>query len=69
VALGAAWFAIVGDRTFSWLAKGWKVVEWAGDRVLLMQIHGANCGRTNLRRCYEAVVWADDRFASVRPTE
>jgi hypothetical protein len=61
--------AIVGDRTFSWLAKGWKVVEWAGDRVLLMQIHGANCGGTNLRRCNEAVVWADDRFASVRSTE
>jgi hypothetical protein len=61
--------AIVGDRTFSWLVKGWKVAEWASDRVLLMQVHGANCGGTNLRRCYEAVVWADDRLASVRPTE
>ena len=61
--------AIVGDQTFSWLAKGWKVVDWAGDRILLMQIHGANCGGTNLRRCYEAVVWTDDHFASVRATE
>jgi hypothetical protein len=61
--------AIVGDQIFTWLAKGWKVVDWAGDRILLMQIHGANCGGTNLRRCYEAVVWTDDHFASVRPTE
>jgi hypothetical protein len=61
--------AIVGDQTFSWLAKGWEVVDWAGDRILLLQIHGANCGGTNLRRCYEAVVWTDDRFASVRPNE
>jgi hypothetical protein len=61
--------AIVGDQTFSWLAKGWTVVDWAGDQILLMQIHGANCGGTNLRRCYEAVVWTDDHFASVRPTE
>ena len=36
--------AIVGDQTFSWLAKGWTMVDWAGDRILLMQIYGANCG-------------------------
>jgi len=25
--------AIVGDQTFSWLAKGWRVVDWAGDQI------------------------------------
>lgn len=48
------------------LAKGWRPVEWAGDTILLLQIHGSECGGTNLRRCYEAVSYSEGAFRSVR---
>ena len=60
--------AIVGDQTFSWLAKGWKVVDWTGDRIHLMQIHGANCGG-RIPPLLRSRVWSDGGFASVRCTE
>ncbi|MXU64125.1 hypothetical protein [Oceanomicrobium pacificus] len=59
--------ALVGGTEGKWLAKGWKVVEWGEDRILLFAIHGANCGGTNLRRCYEAVVWNGEAFSTVAP--
>lgn len=54
-------------QPYSRLAKGWRVIEWSGDRILLFALHGAECGGTNLRHCYEAVSWSDDGFQSVRP--
>lgn len=58
---------IVGDSRTDFLAKDWKLVEWAGRRILLFAVHGANCGGgTNLRDCFEAVVWSDGAFQSVR---
>lgn len=57
---GCTLFLVTGAETMDVLAKGWKVVDWGGDRVLLLQIHGANCGGTNLRRCYRAMVWSEE---------
>ena len=56
----------VGDQIYSRLAKGWKAVEWAGDAIILLALHGSECGGTNLRRCYEAITWSEGGFKSVR---
>lgn len=61
--------AIVGDVTTSWLAKGWQIVQSGPDMVLLMQLHGVECGGTNLRSCYVAETWDEDGFYSVRSDE
>ncbi len=39
------------------LSKGWSVERLGPMTVLLNQIHGANCGGTNLNPCVEAMVW------------
>lgn len=57
---------VVGDQVYSRLAKGWKAVEWAGDTIILLALHGSECGGTNLRRCYEAITWSEGGFKSVR---
>jgi hypothetical protein len=57
---------VVGDQVYSRLAKGWKAVEWAGDTIILLALHGSECGGTNLRRCYEAIAWSEGGFKSVR---
>ncbi|GGO75571.1 hypothetical protein GCM10011348_00670 [Marinobacterium nitratireducens] len=59
---------IVGDRILERLVKQWQTLEWDGDRMLLLQLHGAECGGSGLERCYEAVSWGDGDFRSVRPS-
>ncbi len=56
---------VVGDQVHSRLGKGWKAVEWAGDTIILLALHGSECGGTNLRRCYEAITWSEGGFKSV----
>lgn len=51
----------------AFLAKAWRIVDWNGQPILLLAVHGSDCGGTNLRRCYEAVVWSEGRFRSLRP--
>jgi len=52
-------------RTF--LAKAWRIVDWGSQPILLLAVHGSDCGGTNLRRCFEAVVWSEGGFRSLRP--
>jgi len=48
---------LIGDVLITRLAKGWEVVPFPPMTVLLVQIHGVNCGGTNLNACVEAMVW------------
>ena len=48
---------LIGDVLTSRLAKGWAVVPFPPMTVVLVQIHGVNCGGTNLNACVEAMVW------------
>lgn len=49
------------------LSKGW-VIERLGDMpVFLSQVHGSNCGGTNLRRCATAITFSEGAFQSVAP--
>jgi len=65
---GCGLVVVVDGTPHDFLAKGWRIVEWGEDRILLIAEHGYECGGTNLRRCYEALVWSDGRFATVNPT-
>lgn len=57
---------IVGNRILERLVKQWQTLEWDGDRLLLLQLHGVECGGSGLEHCYEAVSWGDGDFRSVR---
>ncbi|MBL8563661.1 MAG: hypothetical protein JNN06_15425 [Gemmobacter sp.] len=48
-----------------WLVLGWQVVQF-GQPVLLLQLHGAECGGTGSQPCVEALVWGGESFLSVR---
>jgi hypothetical protein len=56
---------ITDGRAHEFLAKGWKVVDWSNLRILLLEVHGSECGGTNLRNCVRAVVWSEGAFRSV----
>lgn len=48
-----------------WLVLGWQVAQF-GQPVLLLQLHGAECGGTGSQPCVEALVWGGESFLSVR---
>lgn len=54
---GCSVFVIIGDAVTNLLVKGWQIVDWEGDRILVTAVHGYECGGTNLRHCYRAYVW------------
>lgn len=62
---GCALTIIVDGTAHDFLAKGWKVVDWGRFKVLLLQVHGSECGGTNLLTCVRAVVWSDGAFRTV----
>ncbi len=47
------------------LALGWKLVGW-DEPVLLLALHGGECGATGSEACVEALVWGDGRLLSMR---
>ena len=56
---GCSLYLSVGDTITKRLSKGWQTIEFGPIRAVLLQIHGANCGGTNLNYCLEAMVWDD----------
>lgn len=60
---------LIGDVVTERLSKGWSVVDFGSIRTVLVQVHGANCGGTNLNSCVEAMVWEDaaQKFFTVAP--
>jgi hypothetical protein len=49
-------FVVDGEVTER-LSKGWSVERLGPMTVLLNQVHGSECGGTNLNPCVEAMVW------------
>lgn len=64
---GCSVTVVAEGRAWAFLAKAWRIVDWNGQPILLLEVHGSNCGGTNLRRCYEAVVWSEGGLRSLRP--
>lgn len=56
---------LIGDTRSDYMALGWKVVDFGGP-VLLLQVHGAECGGTGSDPCVDAEVWNGQVMMSVR---
>ena len=56
---------LIGDTRADYMALGWKVVDFGGP-VLLLQVHGAECGGTGSDPCVDAEVWNGQAMMSVR---
>lgn len=56
---------LIGDTRSDYMALGWKVVDFGGP-VLLLQVHGAECGGTGSDPCVDAEVWNGQAMLSVR---
>jgi hypothetical protein len=54
---GCSVLFVVGDVVTERLSKGWSVERLGPMTVVLNQIHGSDCGGTNLNPCVEAMVW------------
>ncbi|MCU9847375.1 hypothetical protein OEZ60_05095 [Defluviimonas sp. WL0024] len=59
----------VGDSVMTLLNKGWDLALMNTGPVLLAQIHGSECGGTNLNRCVVALTWDEGRWNRVGGAE
>lgn len=62
---GCGLTVVAGESVTELLVKDWRIVEWHDRSILLTAIHGSECGGTNLRWCYEALVWSEGGLRSV----
>ena len=68
---GCAAHFVVENAAAEFLTKKWEVKNFGALRVLLIQIHGANCGGTNLAPCVRALTWDAEakKWRSPEPNE
>ncbi len=59
---GCALSAVVDGTPHEFLAKGWRVVKMYDFPVLLLAVHGSECGGSGLRRCIKALSWSEGGF-------
>lgn len=62
---GCAVTAIVNGRHSEFLARGWKRVNWDRRPVLLLAVHGSECGGVGADRCVKSVVFSPDGPRSI----
>jgi hypothetical protein len=59
-------FLANGTET-SYLVKDWDTANWEGATLILLALHGGECGGAGVDPCFEALTWGANRFVSVRP--
>lgn len=64
---GSPLTVLVGDQRFDMRSKGWFLLPSPPGPVLLLQVHGTDCGGIGADPCFEAVIWNGARFMSIRP--
>ena len=47
----------IGNVLTSRLAKGWDIHSMPPFSLVLLQVHGSNCGGTNVNPCVDAMTW------------
>jgi len=62
---GSMLHVLVGGRHYTWQTLRWELIDWQGDSVLLLALHGSHCNGYGYERCIEAIVFNDDRATSV----
>ncbi len=51
------------------LVKGWDTANWNGNLLILLALHGGDCGGAGVDPCFEALTWGANSFVSVRPKQ
>ena len=64
---GCSLEVIADGKSTRFLTKDWKVFVWDEQPILMLIVHGSECGGNNLRRCYRATVWTEQGFSTVGP--
>jgi hypothetical protein len=59
--------AIVDGKSIELFGRGWMAMDWAGSKILLLDVHGSRCGANGTTRCFEAITWSEGAFRSVAP--
>jgi hypothetical protein len=65
-ATGCGLKVIVNNQILERHVRQWQIIDWDNDRMLLLSLHGSQCGTQSTQGCYEAVTWVDGGFRSVR---
>lgn len=55
---------VIDGESYGFLTQGWEVVDLHNYRVLLLAVHGSECGGSNVRKCVRAEVWSEGAFRS-----
>lgn len=61
-------FLVDGTETTR-LALAWDTANWSGVSMVLVALHGTECGATGIVPCFEAMVWHSGAFNSIRPPQ
>jgi hypothetical protein len=64
---GSPLTVLVGEQRFEMRSKGWRLIDVPAGKVLLMQVHGTDCGGIGADPCFEAAIWNGERFMTLRP--
>ena len=56
---GTYLWVIVDGKKYEFLAHGWQIVDFNGQKVLLLAVHSSECG-DKIGPCYRALVWKDE---------
>lgn len=64
---GCSLFAYVGGGVFEWQVRGWRVIDWDTEPVLMIGRDGAWCGVSSAGFCIEALYWNGETFLTVMP--
>ncbi|ANG62907.1 hypothetical protein A8C75_10700 [Marinobacterium aestuarii] len=65
-ATGCGLKVIVNNQMLERHVRQWQIIDWDNDRMLLLSLHGSQCGTQSAQGCYEAITWVDGDFRSVR---
>lgn len=60
---------IVDGAEQSFLVKDWDTANWEGATLILLALHGGECGGAGVDPCFEALTWGANSFVSVRPKQ
>lgn len=58
-------FLIDGQR-YDAFARGWQIADVLRTTVLVLALHGSECGGIGAEPCFEALTWTGEGFASIR---
>lgn len=64
---GCTLHAVIDDRSWSFQAESWRIIEWDSRPILLIARDGGRCGGAGSQICFEAVVWSLGEMLTVIP--